>query len=168
MIETEQLESIINNSGIVKEFAPLPYSALGYFYSDGDFHLILINKEIQRDERLYRTILAEEMGHYKTAVGDYTPKRKMIYSERIAIDKKELLALRWATNFLLPTELLLKAIKDRLVGTVDEILDYFYVTQEFFVHKLRFMAKEKIKWQIDEKKYLVLTSLPSLYIYEEI
>lgn len=168
MIETEQLDSIINNSGIIKEFAPLPYSALGCFYSDGDFHLILINKEIRKDERLYRTILAEEIGHYMTTVGDYTPRREMTYSERIDIDKKELLALKWATNFLIPTELLLKAIKDRLVGTFEEMLDYFYVTEEFLLHKLRFMAKERIKWEIDGKRHLILTCLPSLYVYEEI
>ena len=99
MIETEKLESIIDKSGIVKEFAPLPYSALGYFYSDGDFHVILINKEIRKDERLYRTILAEEIRHYMTTIGDYTPRRELTYSERIDIDKKELLALIWATIF---------------------------------------------------------------------
>ena len=168
MIETEELESIIDKSGIIKEFAPLPYSALGYFYSDGDFHLILINKEIRKDERLYRTILAEEIGHYMTTVGDYTPRREMKYSERIDIDKKELLALRWATDFLIPTELFLKAIKDRLVGTIEEMLDYFYVTEEFLLHKLRFMAKKKMKWEVDDKRSLVLSCLPSLYVYEEI
>ncbi|MCT4565008.1 MAG: ImmA/IrrE family metallo-endopeptidase [Maledivibacter sp.] len=168
MIGTEQLESIVNKANIIKEFAPLPYSALGYFYSDGDFHLILINKEIRKDERLYRTILAEEIGHYMTTVGDYTPRREMTYSEKIDIDKKELLALRWTTDFLIPTELLLKAIKDRLVGNFEEMLDYFYVTEEFLLHKLRFMAKEKMKWEIDDRRYLVLSGLPSLYVFEDI
>lgn len=48
--------------------------------------------------------------------------------------------------FLIPTELILKVIKDRLVGTFDDILDYFYITEKFLLHKLRFMAKEKMKW----------------------
>lgn len=166
LVETDKLEYILNSQGIILEFAPLNESILGYYFSDGDFHILLINKKIKNNERLYRTILAEEIGHYKTTIGDITPKKEISYIKKIEIDKKELLALRWATDFLIPTELLLKAIKDRLVGTFEDILDYFYVTEEFLLHKLKFMAKEKIYWDIDEKRCLVLSNLPNIFIFE--
>lgn len=167
MIKTEKLEIILDKCHIIKEFAPLPPSVLGHYHYDENYYLILINESIRNNEKLYRTVLAEEIGHYRTTIGDITPRRYMHYTNRIVIDKKELLALRWAVNFLVPTELLLSVIKDRLVSTLEEIADFFVVTEEFIIHKLEFMSKEKLYWEIDETKYLVLSNLPSIHIYNK-
>jgi len=98
LIETTKLESILDKQGIILEFVSLDESILGYCFSNNKFHILLINEKIKNNERLYRTILAEEIGHFKTTIGDITPIREMTYNRKIEIDKKELLALRWATD----------------------------------------------------------------------
>lgn len=75
MIETSELESLINKYEIIKKFTPLPKSILGYYYCNSDYYFILINKSIKNNERLYRTVLAEEIGHFKTTIGDITPRK---------------------------------------------------------------------------------------------
>jgi len=77
MVETSELEALINKCGIIKEFAPLPKSILGYYYCNSDYYFILINESIKNNERLYRTVLAEEIGHFKTTIGDITPRKFM-------------------------------------------------------------------------------------------
>lgn len=167
MIDTEKLEEIIDKCGIIKEFAPLPDSILGYYCCDKDYYMILINEKLKNDERLYRTVVAEEVGHYKTTIGDATPRKYMCYRDRLEIDKKELMALKWATEFLIPTDMFLYAIKARTIHTQRDMIDHFYVTEKFFLHKLEFMAKQKPMWEIDEKRCLYLLNLPSVFIYEK-
>ncbi|QZY56662.1 peptidase [Crassaminicella profunda] len=167
MIPTDKLETIIIKCEIIKEFMPLPPSVLGYYYSDGDYSLILIAEKIRNNERLYRIVLAEEVGHYRTTIGDITPRRYMCYSDRINVDKKELLALKWATNFLIPTNMLISVIKQRIATTFHDLVNYFFVTEEFLIEKFKFMAKEKSTWAIDEKRMLYLGSLPSIFIYNK-
>ncbi|KDR95944.1 protein of unknown function [Peptoclostridium litorale DSM 5388] len=168
MIETFQLEEILTQCNIIKEFVPLSEAVLGYYSFDGEYYIILINESIKGDHRLYRTVLAEEIGHYRTTIGDITPRKYMCYSERLIINKKELLALKWAVNFLISTQDLLDIIKDKSVLSISEMADYFFVTEKFIYQKFEFMSKERLTWDIDSKRSLILSNLPSLFIYEKI
>ncbi|AOT68374.1 ImmA/IrrE family metallo-endopeptidase [Geosporobacter ferrireducens] len=167
MLTTDELESVITKCHIIKSFCPLPESTLGYYYYDGDYYCILINESIRNDERLYRIVLAEEIGHYRTTIGDITPRKYMCYRDRLLVDKKELQALRWATDLLIPTDTLLKIIREKTASTVQELIDYFFVTYDFFMHKLDFMAKQKDMWDIDEERVLCLYNLPSVFIHQK-
>ena len=168
MIATDALEALLKDCLIIKEFATLPESVLGYYYCDGDYYVILINDTIRNNERLYRCILAEEIGHYKMTLGDITPRRYMCYKDRLNIDKQELQALKWATDFLIPTGMLLDFLKEQNQLAVTELVDYFNVTQEFFMQKLEFMAKQNCIWDIDSKRYLYMLNFPTVHIYEKI
>ena len=168
MIATEKLEAFLHKCHIIKEFATLPDEILGYYYCDGDYYIILINESIRNNERLYRCILAEEIGHYRTTIGDITPRKYMCYRDRLRIDKMELQALKWAADFMIPTDMLLSYLQDRIQPTVAELVDYFFVTQEFMMQKLEFMSKQNCIWDIDGKRSLYLASFPSVFIYEKI
>ncbi|WHH58257.1 ImmA/IrrE family metallo-endopeptidase [Petroclostridium sp. X23] len=168
MIETEKLETILTKCRIIIEFAPLPESVLGYYNYDGDYYIILINECIRNNERLYRTVLAEEIGHYRTTIGDITPRKYMCYQDRIEIDKKELLALKWATDFLIPTSKVLDVLRDKLATSFSQLADYFLVTQDFLLQKFKFMARKNPIWDIDDIRYLYLYNLPSIHIFEKI
>lgn len=168
MISTEKLETILDKCQILKLYAPLPQSVLGYYYCHKDYYIILINEKIKNNERLYRAVLAEEIGHYRTTIGDITPRKYMCYSERIELDKKELAALKWATDFLVPTDKLIDTIKNKVALTFEELLDHFYVTEEFLMLKFKFMAKKKIVWELDDKRYLCLHSLPTVSIFAKV
>lgn len=168
MVETDELEEILKKCRIIKKYAPLPASVLGYYSYDGDYYVILINESIRNNEMLYRTVLAEEIGHYRTTIGDITPRMYMSYRDRIGVDKKELIALKWAADFLIPTDLLLSILKDQSFINFNELLEIFCVTKELLLHKLKFMAKERMIWKIDDNRKLSLLSLPSVYMYEEV
>ncbi len=45
-------------------------------------------------------------------IGDITPRKYMCYRDRLAIDKQEQLALKWACDFLIPTGILLDHLKN--------------------------------------------------------
>lgn len=167
MIKTEKMDIILDKCRIIKEFAPLPSSILGYYFCDGEYYIILINEAIKHDERLYRTVLAEEIGHYRTTIGDITPRKYMCYADRITVDRHELKALKWATDFLIPTETLLNVLKTKTAETLEDLVNYFYVTNEFFMKKLEFMARQNPIWDIDEERYLCLYKLPSVYIFKK-
>ena len=168
MIETEKLETILKKCRIIKEFATLPESILGYYYCDTNYYVILINESIKRDARLYRCVLAEEIGHYRTTIGDITPRKYMCYKDRLTIDKKEQSALKWATDFMIPTQMLLDFLKEHKQPTIIELSDYFNVTEDFLMRKLEFMSKQNSVWDIDGKKSLYLVNFPSVHIYEKI
>ncbi|MDF2546096.1 MAG: peptidase [Anaerosolibacter sp.] len=167
MIETSKLENIISKCGIILEFRTLPDSTLGYYFFDGNYYMILIDDRIRNLEKLYRTVLAEEIGHYRTTIGDITPRKYMCYGDRLEVDKKEVAALRWAVDFLIPTEMLLDAIKNKFVRNLSEMADHFVVTEQFVMHKLEFMARKQSIWKIDDQKSLCLMNLPSVFIYQQ-
>lgn len=167
MVKTEKLETIIEKCRIIKEFSKLPEPVLGYYTYDGGYYIILINESIKNNERLYRTVLAEEIGHYRTTIGDLTPRKYMCYRDRIHIDKYELMALKWATNFLVPTEELLEVIKNSVSTSLNELADYFFVTKEFIDTKFKFMAKMKPIWELSDTKLLYLYKYPSIFVYDK-
>lgn len=167
MVATEKLEQIISKCRITKEVHTLPAHILGYYYADGSDYIILINKSITSDSNLYRTVLAEEIGHHMTTIGDCTPRKYMHYRDRITIDKQELLALKWAANFLIPTGMLLDALKSKIVSSLQELVDYFSVSIELIMRKIEFMARQRPIWDIDTNRYLYLYNYPSVHIYEK-
>lgn len=168
MISTKKLETICRKCHIIKEFAPLPESILGYYYCDGNYYVILINESIRDDEKLYRCVLAEEIGHYRTTIGDITPRKYMCYRDRLTVDKMEYLALRWATDFMVPTGMLIDSLREWLQPSFDGLVEYFQVTNQFMLHKLEFMSKQNCLWDIDGKRNLYLANFPSVHIYERI
>lgn len=166
MIKTEELEIIIKKCGIVKSFAPLPDHILGHYSFDGQYYIILINNKIKNLESLYRTVLAEEVGHYRTTIGDITPRKYMCLSDRIEVDKKELLALKWACDFLVPTDILVEIIKNRTDINMEILAEHFMITEKLLLSKFGFMAKIKPVWKIDETRSLCLFNLPSIFVFD--
>lgn len=168
MIKTEKFDIILQKCRIIKEYLPLPESILGYYYCDGNYYMIMLNESIQCNERLDRCVLAEEIGHYHTSIGDITPRKYMCYRDRLSMDKQELQAMRWATDFLIPTELLLDTIRINKTVTLPELSDCFMVTYDFLKQKFEFMSRQSGIWDLDCKTSLYLYNFPSVFIYEKI
>ena len=121
MIKTEKFDIILQKCRIIKEYLPLPKSILGYYYCDKNYYMIMLNESIQCNERLDRCVLAEEIGRYHTSIGDITPRKYMCYRDRLSMDRQELQAMRWATDFLIPTKLLLDTIRTNKTVTLPEL-----------------------------------------------
>jgi Zn-dependent peptidase ImmA (M78 family) len=167
VVETDILDTIIRKCKIIKRFAPLDDSILGYYYCDGRYDIILINESIQDNDRVYRCVLAEEIGHYRMTIGDTTPRKFMCYRDRLALDKQELLALRWAVDFLIPSKTILEAMEKQSLHSICDLENYFMVTREFLMQKLEFMSKENPLWRIDNRRSMCLYHLPSIFIFDK-
>lgn len=165
MVNTSNLDEIIKNCSIIKKDVSLPSSIFGYYCYDGDSYYILINKKILENKKIYRCVLAEEIGHYRTTIGDITPRKYMCYKDKLEIDKKERVALKWATEFLIPTNSLIDYIKDKDILSITTLTDYFCVTKDFIMTKFDFMSKQKHLWPLDKTRSLCLYNLPSVFIY---
>jgi Zn-dependent peptidase ImmA (M78 family) len=90
----------------------------------------------------------------------------MAYYDRIQHDRIESKAVRWAADYLIPTELLLRRIEDCSVSCIQELADTFQVTIELMQHKLYFMSCKAFYWPLSDDRSLCLASLPSIYIYD--
>ena len=78
-------------------------------YGDG---CIWIREDMTANEKY--CILAEEIGHYKTTAGNI-----LFLKNDVANQKKELVARRWAYEYILPRDLIEDAIRN---GYIIEIL----------------------------------------------
>ncbi len=153
---------------VIKRITNLPECIHGFYYCDGEYYIILINSNIKDNERLYRCVLAEELGHHMMTIGDMTPRKFMCYRDRLYLDKQERMAMKWATDFLLPTDKVLEAFRRNLADSIPEMAELFCVTEEFFLHKMDFMSKRNSIWPLDGNRSLYLYDFPSVWVYEKI
>lgn len=168
MVETEILEGLLRTNGILKFFVPLRRSILGYYYSDGEYKIILINELIKNDERHYRSVLAEEIGHHMLTIGNMTKKSGDTYRKKLPVDKQEEMTAKWATDLLIPTSSLIDFIKRRKRVSSDEIAEYFMITNDFLLKKFKSMSLGKKSWRIDSRRYLRLNDLRSICFSDQL
>lgn len=131
----ERLLVLVEEQGIILErgFLYPPIDAF-YFCEPGSKPVITIGKHIS-DARQLRVILAHELGHHFTSVGD-TVHRHLCYSDALTTSKAERAATKWAAEFLLPQSEVLLTIGTGL-QTCSEIADHFGVTEELAEYRVR-------------------------------
>ncbi|MDD7511019.1 MAG: ImmA/IrrE family metallo-endopeptidase [Peptostreptococcaceae bacterium] len=91
-------------------------------------NVIWINEGLTNAEKM--SIVAEEIGHYKTTSGD------ILNQNNIMNVKKELLARRWAYEKVIPLDALNMALADNITEIYD-LAEHFEVTEEFMRECLR-------------------------------
>lgn len=141
MKSTTEIYSIADKEGIIIDIVKFKSkNILGmYFKEEGIPPIIGINKSIENDERLLRTVLAEEIGHHFTSIGDLTSEC-FTYSETLIKCKYEKLARKWASDFLIQDSELIAALKKGITTTYD-LANLFFVTEELIKFKLDIMSK---------------------------
>lgn len=83
----------------------------------------------------FRCVLAEELGHHFTTVGNNLPKQFYHYRDRLTVSKAEYRALRWAAEYLIPVDKLNLALRNGIT-CVWELTEYFNVTSEMMEFRL--------------------------------
>ncbi|WP_142413105.1 ImmA/IrrE family metallo-endopeptidase [Hathewaya massiliensis] len=145
MVNVDVLFDIVEKENIQIEYVKLPKDIQGIYYKAENLPPIIgINRNIINNAPLFKTILAEEIGHHFTTFGDTTAEC-FSYIEKLLITKKENLALKWATDLLIPTPFLVQAIQDN-ISTIYDLAEFFCVTEDFIRLKLYFI-------NIDSKAY---------------
>lgn len=166
MKKISDLVALIKDCNIVLDYQPLPNHICGFYNGSADLDLIVINTSITEDDILHKMILAEEVGHYFTTIGDNTPKKIYTYSEQLRIEKCEVAAMKWASNYLIPTHDLIELIANDLNPTLEACYDYFGVSKELMLLKFEYLSKVQTYWSLKNDKLLTLASLPSIYIID--
>ncbi len=138
MDKLEALENLCHKEGIILEYATLESGILGFYFKDeGMPHIIALNKTILSDKMKHIEVLAEELGHYYTTCGNFTTPL-LHYRDRIELNRCEIKAIRWACNYLISDEDVL-----RLYSQTDnfyEMSEILGVPYELLIQKINFMS----------------------------
>lgn len=138
--------------------ASLPKKLKGFFYEDKDFKIIFLDKSIETEAEK-NCILAEELGHYKTSIGN------IIDQSKISNSKQEMKARAWGYEKLVSLENLVKAYKHKCAD-VYEMAEYLNVTDEYF-HDAITYYKNKYGRFATHEEYVILLD-PIFKIVEQI
>ena len=132
-----QLYTVADMENIVVEYAKLRSPLRGLYCKEpGCLPYIGLDYSLHSDRRLHRCVMAEELGHHFTSVGQHIAKRYYSTQDRLTIDKIEYKALRWAANHLVPEHDLLDAIASGLCE-IWELAEEFDVTEEMMRFRMR-------------------------------
>lgn len=132
-------------------------------YENGKYYIIIDNAIVE-NTKLYKEVLAEEIGHCFTMIDDPTPKLNQSFSRKCRVDKEEEKAKRWALEYLIKTNDLLNHISLNRSSTISSLSEHFVVTEEFMVNKLKLMAVKQHYYYLCDNHFLCLQNLPSIYI----
>lgn len=105
-----------------------------YFKVPGIDPTIGINISILSDTKKYISVLAEELGHHFTSIGDLTAEA-VTYSEQLNRSRQEIRARRWAANYLIDDKEIIGAILQN-INTIYGLSLHFNVTEEIIKYKL--------------------------------
>ncbi|MDQ0149160.1 ImmA/IrrE family metallo-endopeptidase [Eubacterium multiforme] len=105
-----------------------------YFKVPGLSPTIGIHKNIVHNTKKYISVLAEELGHHFTSIGDLTAEC-VTYAQKLNRSKQELRARRFAANYLISDDEIIGAILQN-INTIYGLSSYFNVTEEIIKYKL--------------------------------
>jgi hypothetical protein len=132
----EQENIAITYDNIAKRF-----KTLGLYDNDGASRQIILHAGLKDCPRLHKCILSEELGHHFTSVGVSFYKAANCQFWKLNHIKTELRALKWSSFHLIPDERLLHAIHAERLREIEEFEEYFEVTPELLLFRLRYVKK---------------------------
>lgn len=146
MNKLDDIFEIIKREKIIFEETNIQYKDTKgvYFNVPGIPPTIGIEKSIINDRCMYLSILAEELGHHFTTLGDLTIKSNN-YSEKLQKNKKENIAKSWAANFLISDEEFVQALY-HCISTPCDICDFFNITDEILSYKINSILHDEAKY----------------------
>lgn len=146
MKKLKEMFKIINMENIKLEERKIIYNDMDglYLKLPDCCPVIFIRKSILSDMKKYKSILSEELGHHFTTIGDLTIESEN-YQEKLYKNKKEILAKKWAANFLISDEEFEQALCNCISNNCD-ICDFFNITDEILRYKIYSIV-------LDENRY---------------
>lgn len=145
MKSIEEIYNLIEKEKIIYEEKDLSkIDSKGIYLEIDGLKVIAIDESIINENCTYISILAEEIGHYFTTTGNLIEPSKN-YMEKILKSKKELLARKWASNYLISDEEFVQALLN-CINNKDDFCNYFNITYEVLENKIRSIV-------LDEEKY---------------
>lgn len=164
-MKLEMLFNLIEKENIIIEYVDFSPTIQGIYYkADGYLPIIGINENIVSNRKLFACVLAEELGHHFTSIGDSSAEYYSLVG-RINLNRTELAALKWATEYLLSLDEIVHAIKKGFEN-IEGLSDFLCVTDEFLLERFKFMAKKQPYIKIEDNLFILLTNLPNIYLFK--
>lgn len=128
--------SLIEKENIILEEVNFKQSNIEgiYFKVPGLSPTIGIHKNIVSDTKKYISILAEELGHHFTSIGDLSAEC-ITYTQKLNRSRQERRARMWAANYLISDEEINVAILQNICS-IYALSIHFNVTAEIIKYKL--------------------------------
>ena len=166
MTKFEQLLDIAEKENIIIKFVdeiPEVFAEALYISKFG-IRMILMANILKSNPIRMTEVLAEELGHHFTSMGDNIEPKN--YFDKVNIDKCEAKALRWACNFLVPKNELIDELRKR-PASIDELADGLSVSRDILMQSFYYLSLNNEYLQIEDDRYLVLSSYPTLYMFDK-
>lgn len=166
MTKFEQLLDIAEKENIIIKFVdeiPEVFAEALYISKFG-IRMILMANILKSNTIRMTEVLAEELGHHFTSMGDNIEPKN--YLDKVNIDKCEAKALRWACNFLVPKGELIDELRKR-PASIDELADGLSVSRDILMQSFYYLSLNNEYLQIEDDEFLVLSNYPTLYIYNK-
>ena len=166
MTKFEQLLDIAEKENIIIKFVdeiPEVFAEALYISKFG-IRMILMANILKSNTIRMTEVLAEELGHHFTSMGDNIEPKN--YFDKVNIDKCEAKALRWACNFLVPKDELIDELRKR-PASIDELADGLSVSRDLLMQSFYYLSLNNEYLQIEDDRYLVLSSYPTLYMFDK-
>ena len=153
LVESENIDFFFANLKLVNKLG---------LYSCKDSHsVIAIDYTLKYNKIALTEVLAEELGHHFTTVGNFSNINT--YQDILKHSKAENTALKWATEFLISEEEICNLAMENI--TAEEMAERCEVSLEFFLKRLEFLSKKKDFLELCNGSKLILTNLPVFYVY---
>lgn len=127
--------------------------------------MILLANFLKQNMVHMTEVLAEELGHYFTSVGNNVSPEN--YSDRVDIDKCETKAMKWACETLVPLDELVAALRTG-IDNIADLADALSVSSDLLMKSLYFLSLNRSFIHIEGNRYMILSNYPTVYIYEDI
>ena len=134
-----------------------------YVKNEGLPHMIFLDTSIKNDKYKLIEVLAEELGHYFTSIGN-SVNNIYTYRDKLNVSKCENKATKWASNFLVNEDDIIQLVNSNIT-CIYEMANIIGVSVDILMKKFEYLSKSKQSLYLKNGKYLVLTNLPNLIIY---
>jgi hypothetical protein len=126
---------------------------------------ILLDYSLKNDNNKHLEVLAEELGHHFTSFGNSICVNT--YFDKLNVLKCEYKADKWATDTLISDSEIINLINNGVV-CVYEMAEILEVPFEVLIKKFTYLSKKNQFLNLGNDRYLLLTNLPNLIIYNQI
>lgn len=127
----DRLTELAESEGIFLSYCNLQFDGRDlyglYFYDPQRGPFILLDKSIRVDHKLHRSVMAEELGHHFTVPQTNILLPYTSYAYSLSLERDERRAIRWACDFLMPTQKFVTQIQS-CGGNLAALADEFQVT----------------------------------------
>lgn len=166
MTVIDRLFNLIENLGIkvyFKDLKCLGYLGL-YIELEDSSPTILVDNSIKNNNRELVRILSEELGHYYTSSGN-SISDATTYRKKLDINKCEFKSEKWLCEYLIPEDELIDALNFNPTS-IEDICAYLDVDIDILMSRLKSLALKKQSLDLGSNKFLALTNLPNIYVYD--